>query len=279
MRRARTALVVIGVAAGLGLAAAVLETRDSRYTLPASAERLLYLRSGRVARALALSFDAIAADVYWMRTIQHYGGDRHSARTRSRFELLQPLLDLTTALDPHFVIAYRFGAIFLAEPYPNGPGRTDQAIALLQKGLAVDPARWQYAHDAGFVYYWYVMDYKAAAGWFARASALPGAPIWLRPLAATTLAGGGDRVGARQLLGELAKSEEKWVRETAERRLLQLRAMDEIDALQARLDRHGSLPAAVLDPAGLPYVIDPATHRIGLDPRSPLSPLPRNLTR
>ena len=30
------------------------------------------------------------------------------------------MLDLTTTLDPRFNIAYRFGAIFLAERYPAG---------------------------------------------------------------------------------------------------------------------------------------------------------------
>ena len=34
------------------------------------------------------------------------------------YPLLYPLLDITTTLDPRFNIAYRFGAIFLAEPYP-----------------------------------------------------------------------------------------------------------------------------------------------------------------
>ena len=37
-------------------------------------------------------------------------------------------IDLTTALDPHFYIAYSFGAVFLAEDYPSGAGRPDQAI-------------------------------------------------------------------------------------------------------------------------------------------------------
>ena len=39
----------------------------------------------------------------------------------------------TTTLDPYFNIAYRFGAIFLGERYPGGPGRPDQAVALLAR--------------------------------------------------------------------------------------------------------------------------------------------------
>ena len=74
-----------------------------------------------------------------------------------------------TSLDPHFKVAYRFGAIFLTEAYPSGPGRPDLAIALLQRGIERDGGRWEYMHDIGFVYYWWLHDYKQAAEWFERA--------------------------------------------------------------------------------------------------------------
>ena len=79
------------------------------------------MRSGAAIKRLALDFDALAADVYWIRALQHYGGDRLSTGRGRNYELLFPLLDLTTTLDPYFNIAYRFGAIFLSEPYPGGP--------------------------------------------------------------------------------------------------------------------------------------------------------------
>ena len=72
--------------------------------------------------------------------------------------------------DPQFNTAYRFGAIFLAEPYPGGAGRPDLAIALLQKGLAARPDKWEYMEDIGFVHYWWRHDYEAAAQWFQRAA-------------------------------------------------------------------------------------------------------------
>ena len=56
------------------------------------------------------------------------------ART-TRFELLLPLLDLTTSLDPSFSDRYRFGAIFLAKATTGRPGRPDLAITLLKKAL------------------------------------------------------------------------------------------------------------------------------------------------
>ena len=290
MRRARvrTAVAAVGIAAGLGLAGAVLRAGDARDVSPVQAERLLYLspQSGRVADRLMLSFDALAADVYWIRTLQHYGRDRKSARAEGRFELLDPLLELTTTLDPQLNIAYRFGAIFLAQPPPGGPGRIDQAIALLEKGLEHNPGRWQYASDIGFIYYWYgagdhsaAADNETAAMWFERAAAMPGAPVWLRQLAATTRVRGGDRDGARRLLQGLAASEEEWVRRAAARGLDQLKALESIDELQTLFDtyyaEHHARPASwsdlspgqprnmvPVDPAHVPFEFDASTNAV-----------------
>lgn len=288
-----TALTLTGAIAGLLVAGSVLKARET-LPLPRDTTRLLYVQSGGVARRLMRPFDAVAADVYWIRAIQHYGRDRKSLRTKGRFELLEPLLDLTTSLDPHFNIAYRFGAIFLSLEPPDGPGRTDQAIALLQKGLANNPGRWQYALDIGFVHYWHTRNYAAAAHWFETAANMPHAPEWLRPLAASTLAQGGDRKGARQVLNELLTSEDKYIRRAAMRGLDQLKALDEIDYFQAlveayrrkvgrrptgwaELGRAAGFAGVPLDPVNVALVYDRSTGRVALSPVSPLNPLPTSL--
>ena len=102
--------------------------------------------------------DALLADVYWIRALQHYGRERLKPSEARRYELLYPLLDLATTLDPRFTIGYRFGAIFLAEPHPGGAGRPDLAIALLKNGVARNPEKWDYYHDIGFIYYWNLHD-------------------------------------------------------------------------------------------------------------------------
>jgi tetratricopeptide (TPR) repeat protein len=294
----RARLVVTSCLAALLLAGAagLLYLRDHATPLPMSDERLMYLRSGRTADRLFLTFDGLAADVYWMRAIQHYGGDRRSPRAERRFELLMPLLDLTTTLDPYFNIAYRFGAIFLSMEAPNGPARPDLAIALLEKGLRYTPDRWQYAHDIGFVHYWHTGDYAKAAEWFDRAAKMTDAPDWTRQLAAVTLVEGGDRTGARQLLTELITAEESYIRAAAERSLKQLRALDAIDELTALVTRYRAatgtlprswadmvarrfLPGIPVDTAGVPFRYDPATGQITLSPESELLPLPRGLGR
>src|SRR4029079_8623498 len=190
------------------------------------------------------------------------------------FELLYPLLDLTTTLDPRFNIAYRFGSIFLAEAYPGGAGRPDLAIALLEKGLRDQPDKWEYMQDIGFVHYWWRQDYRTAAEWFAKASHIPGAPWFLQSLAATTLAAGGDRQSSRTMWEAIRQSAEvDWLKKDAERRLLQLDAAYRVDAVQREIDRGdlstisaplswpslvraGVLPGIPVDPSGTPFVID-----------------------
>jgi hypothetical protein len=253
----------------------------------------LYIRSGETLKRMALSYDAILADLYWIRAVQYFGGTRLDTRPGKSYDRLYPLLDIATTLDPQFNIAYRFGAVFLAEAYPNGPGQPASAIRLLKKGFAANPTRWQYLHDIGFVYYWWLRDYQAAASWFQRARAVPGAPEWLAPLAAVTLTRGGDRAGARALWERMLETgEHEYLRRIARHRLLQLRVLDDLDALNARLARmreetgHPVTSWAALgphagargepprDPAGVPYVLDPATGRASVSKRSPYYPLP-----
>ena len=281
---------------GLGVAAAVLRASEDLRPASSVAERVLYLKSPAVVRHLSLGFGALLSDIYWIRTIQHFGADRRSSRTTGRFELLAPLLDLTTTLDPQFGVAYRYGAILLALEKPEGPGRPDQAIALLEKGLTSNPDRWQFAYDLGFVHYFYTFDYASAGKWFERAARMPRAPEWILPLAATTVARGGDRASARAMLTRLLDSHEAYIRRAAERGLHQLQALDQIDQLQELVDRYpenhvgqpeswldlvkeGMLPGLPVDPQHVPYVYDPSTHRVSLSPQSPLGPLPSGLSR
>jgi hypothetical protein len=295
------ALVVL--VSGLGTSAAWLqEIRERTFPPPAGQEDTLYVTSGQAVRRLTVGYSALAADLYWIRAIQYFGGIRLRLTEHARgimaeqpaptgFPLLHPLLDLTTTLDPHFSIAYRFGAVFLAEPFPGGAGRPDLAIALLEKGLVARPEKWEFMQDIGFVHYWWREDYQSAARWFDRASQVTGAPWWLRSLAAVTLAEGGDRQSSRIMWQALYQSAEiDWLRRDAERRLAQLQVLDDLDALQAIVDRlaaaratapqgwdeavrAGLLRRTPLDPTGRPYLIDP-DGRVRPSPDSRLLPLP-----
>jgi tetratricopeptide (TPR) repeat protein len=203
------------------------------------ATNLLYVRSPQVLRRATLSFQALLADIYWIRAVQHYGGTKLSKAPNKQYDVLYPLLDLTSSLDPYFDVVYKFGSVFLAEPYPAGAGRPDEAIALLQKGLRTTPDKWELAQGIGFVYYWWLADYQSAAMWFNRAADMPSAPDWLRPLAAVTLAQGGNRASSRMLWTEISRNADAdWLRDQASFRLKQLDALDGIDFIQRIVDQY-----------------------------------------
>jgi hypothetical protein len=266
----------------------VLEGKLQR---PATMPGVHWIQSPGLMRRLTVGFNAVWADIYWIRAVQYYGGTRLSTDEKKNFDQLYPLLDITTSLDPNFNIAYRFGSILLSEGYPNGPGKTEQAIALLQKGIREMPYKWQYYHDAGFVEYWWRRDAQAAADWFLKGSKLPDAPNWLEPLAASVLAEHGQRDASRALWTQLEHTgEHEWLRKAAKRGLMQLDAEEHIELLEPFIhkffDMNGRFPKGwqeltgskilrnfPVDPAGFVYELDPVTGSITVAPNSPLFPM------
>jgi hypothetical protein len=275
----------------LALTIVVQLVRDRVFAFGATENQILYLQSPRVVQRVALSYDSVLADLYWIRALQHFGRERLKEGER-RYDLLYPLLDLATTLDPLFTVGYRFGAIFLAEPRPGGAGRPDQALTLLKKGIAINPGKWDYYHDIGFIYYWNLHDYKQAAYWFGRGGNLPGAPWWLKTYSAVMLTRGGDRQASRAMWTQLSvTAENDWLQQTAHLRLRQLDALDQIDgvtrAVREFVRRRGTPPASweeligagllrgiPIDPDGTPYILDGATGEVKLAAWSSLHPLP-----
>lgn len=287
---------LVAVAVLLAVAVGIQVRRDRTVQAAELPPSMLWVTSGQAMKRLSLGYAPLVADVYWMRAVVYYGGQRLAPVETRNFDRLFPMLDLVTSLDPRFRVAYRFGAIFLTEAYPNGPGRPDQAIALLERAIERDGPRWEYMHDIGFVHYWWYQDYPKAAEWFQRASEQEGAAAWLAPMAATTLAAGGERSSSRLLWQQMLETADSdWIRNNAQHRLAQLDAMDAIDQLNTLVERYtareGRPPRAwqdlvrdglrgvPLDPTGEPYVIDPETGRVGLAPDSSLHPLPTEAVR
>lgn len=246
---------------------------------------LLYLPSGEWIKRMTLGYDGLAACLYWTRVVQYYG--RHSLEKTADFALLQPLLDITTTLDPQLLIAYRFGSVFLSELPPFGPGQPEQATALLKKGIRANPDQWRLYYSLGFVYYQGLRDYQKASAAFLEGSKNPASYSWMKMMAARVAAEGGSRDTARQLWREMYENaQDKHTRQAAERHLAALKAEEDIEQLEALLARFrreqrrparsiqnlidaGWLPGWPVDPAGFPYQLSP-DGRVQLHPRSPL---------
>jgi tetratricopeptide (TPR) repeat protein len=148
----------------------------------------LVLRSGKIVKAMSLEYAPFIADIYWTRAVQYYGAKR--AQHGSTYELLWPLLDLTTTLDPNLLVAYRFGSTFLSEPSPRGAGHPELGIELLERGIHANPEEWRLYEDLGFIYYFDLRDYAKASAAFADGSKNPKSLIWMKVMAAKIAAEG-----------------------------------------------------------------------------------------
>jgi hypothetical protein len=244
---------------------------------------VLFLPSGKFLRQLSLGYEGLLADIYWTRAVQYFGRKRLEHSTE--FNLLGPLLQITTDLDPHLLIAYRFGSIFLADKPPQGAGQPLQALALLHRGIVANPDQWRLWEDAGFVYYWDLKDYAAAARAFRTGSERPGAMPWMRVMAAQVAAQGGELATSKFLWSEVARqSGNQQMRKSAEEHLLAIEAEQEMSKLselvtlynsrEARPARSlqalvaaGYLRALPRDPSGTFYILDSGGH-VRLNPRS-----------
>ncbi len=250
-------------------------------------EEALYLWSGEQVRRLAPGFEGLAADIYWLRTVQYFGGERLFAANK-RFELLHPLIDITTTLDPRLEIAYRYGAIFLCEPPPVGAGRPREGVAVLEKGVRNQPTSWSLRWYYGLFHFLFLGDARRAAQILHEAARLPGAPFWLDLLAADTLGYGGERARARRMWQQMYEQAELGViKNNARRRLRVYDSLDEADRLTAlvarfsqRTGRHphalDELRAAGLangpfkDAGGVPFIYDEKTGKVGISHESPM---------
>ena len=258
----------------LFLAIVVLQQRiDAKTRTAALEQEELLLRSGQVAKNLSLGYDSLLADIYWTRAVQYYGA--RIGVPGAKFDLLGPLLDVTTTLDPHLMPAYRFGAIFLSETGEGGAGRPDLAVELVKRGIAANPSEWRLDTDLGFLYYWRMHDYKNAAAAYLQASTNPEAPLWAKYMAARIAQKGGSIETSRMIWSELYLStKDPNIKKTAAQELQSLQAQDDESRLDAIAEeyrtRFGHYPASIqdlvsvkllygppADPAGFPYVLGP----------------------
>ena len=250
-------------------------------------KQVLYLWSGRQVKRLFPGFEAIAADIYWLRTVQYFGAERRFSRKKS-FDLLRPLIEITTDLDPRLEVAYRYGAIFLAEAAPEGAGRPREAVEVLEKGVRNNPLSWRLRQDLGFFHYLFLRDASRASAVLLEAAEIPGAPFWLRTLAADVLQKGGERESSRRMWRQMfEQSEAGSLRENARLRLQMLDSLDAADALTAAVAeferRAGRRPARLedlaaaglrsgplVDAAGVPFSYDVGTGKVTVSQSSPM---------
>ena len=259
----------------LSLAGSVLLLRrlDQARTT-ATPEEVLYLNSPKWVKRLSLGYDGLLADIYWTRAVQYFGG-RHVVGAKD-YRLLYPLLEITTALDPKLIVAYQFGANFVAPNPPEGAGMPDKAVALVEYGIRNNPDNWKLYYELGFIYYYMKpTDYGKAAEAFERGTKVPNAHPFLRVLAAQMAQHAGEIETSRMLWqAAYATTQEELLRKNAVAHLRALKVDEDITGLEKMVARYreqtgvlpsnfnvligaGMLLGVPVDPDGKPYKLMP----------------------
>jgi tetratricopeptide (TPR) repeat protein len=283
--------LLIGLASVVGLSRWLDAHRPP--TDPKMDEEQLYL-TGTMAKRISLGFNGLAADWYWMRSLQYVGRKIINvpdnvpidSLAQLNLKLLAPLIDTSTTLDPEFIEPYQYAAVVL--PAVDLP----EAIRLTKKGIAANPSAWRLYQHLGYIY-WQQRDFQAAGEAYAQGSKLPGAPPWMVAMKAKMANEGGSRALAREIYGRMyEQAENAKVKEMARKRLLQLDSFDQRDGLRKVLAaykaRVGRCPSswkevepllralrvevdstgAPLDPTGTAYVLGSDGCDLDVDPKS-----------
>jgi len=218
--RGRRVLAAWAIALTLGAGAwTMADVASHRLRRPNPLEELSYYPSGRHLEPATLGHAETVADLAWLRAVQYYGEHR---RSDMQFVRLYHVFEILTSLSPRFVPAYVFGGFALAQE-----GRDfDHAAQLMTKGIEANPTSGNLAFELGFLYFVRPggRDLRNAAAYFEQAARQPDAPPLARRFAAYVRQNAGDLHLAYELWSGVAQhSENKYLREMAEREMLKIR--------------------------------------------------------
>ena len=236
-------------------------------------DEVLFLSSPTVIKRASLGYDGLMACIYWTRAVQYFGYRHHNFA--ASYNLLAPLLEITTHLDPHLIVAYEFGTSFQAPKPPHGAGQPERAIELMEYGIQNNHDNWRLYYDLGFVYYMELRDYKKAAETFERGSHVPKAHPFLKVMAAQMAQHAGEYETARMLWSATYQTaQDAQIKENAVEHLRGLRVDEDVKHLQEAVtrfgERTGRLPTSMAELAtaerlaGIP--VDPDGHPYKLTP-------------
>jgi tetratricopeptide (TPR) repeat protein len=218
-------------------ASVLLLHRMDQVRAGATLEEVLYISSPKALKRLSLGYDGLLADIYWTRAVQYFGNRHHEGARR--FDLLAPLLEITTTLDPHLLAAYEYGANFLAPKPPGGAGMPQRAVELEEFGIRNNPDEWHLYYNEGFILYMELKDYKGAAEAFAQGAKVPNAHPFLAVLAGRMAEHAGDRQMARIMWStSYTTTKDSNVRANAAAHLRALQVDEDVTNLEALAARY-----------------------------------------
>jgi hypothetical protein len=304
----RTAVLALTVVVAFALSVALTRALEAgRLSLRAAVVDEAPYLAPEATRRLAAGFGGLVADWYWLTTLQYVGRkieETQGGRARDgqmvieldrieavKPQVLVPLIELITSLDPRFTAVYEFAAVVLPAVDVGA------AVSLLEKGIQANPDQW-YLHQQLAYIYWQRGDHLAAAEAFRRGARMTTA-AWMVHMAEKMELKGDDPQVARAMYTRMyEQAQDEQVKQWALKRLMELRSLQEREAIRTVLNAfvaaNGRCPRAwtdvgtglqgagltvapqgpPLDPSGAPYLLvvsplgcDVSLHRTSAVPR------------
>lgn len=228
-------LARITAAAALAVCAVAVQYRVVENQPQRDPDDLLYLPNQNLLTHFTAGLTPVVADYLWVQCCTYVG---RQVRSEWDFQWLRTMVETVTRLDPYFVPAYRYGAMFLASLKQD----PQTALDLLRQGMVANPTAWELPYEAAMIY---LLNYKDApdskynaAFYLSLAVETGNAPAYVAETAAS-LNGQYNLVGLERKMWEaMANSDDELLRNLAHTKLEEVRIKQNLDVLNEVLERY-----------------------------------------
>jgi hypothetical protein len=222
-------------ALALAVCAVAVQVRLVDNSPQRNADDLLYLPNERLLNHFTAGLGPVVADYLWVQCCTYVG---RQVQTEWDFQWVRTMVQTVVRLDPYFVPAYRYGAMFLTSLKQE----PDAALELLHRGMVLNPDAWELPYEAAMIY---LMNYKDqpdarynAAFYLALSVDTGNAPAYVVETAAS-LQGKYNLIGLERKMWEaMANSEDGLLRDLAHTKLEEVRIRQNMDVLNEVLERY-----------------------------------------
>jgi len=213
---------------------------------PQRRDELVYLPNEKLLNHFTAGMSSVIADFLWLRCVQYTGIE---IKQEKNFAWLSQMLNTIVRMDPYFTDVYRFGSIFLSAVKADD----DAGLRLLQQGIVARPDRWELPYESAMIYLLNRRDEpgarKVAAHYLGMAASTGKAPKLVAEVAGT-LQGEFNLDGIESdMWANLQQSDDKLLRELAERKQQELQIRKNLRTLDDNIARytqeHGLPPASL----------------------------------
>lgn len=239
---------VVRAGAALLLAAAVIavQTRIDPLRPARDPDDMAYLPNERLLTHFTGGLSNVMADYIWVQCCTYVG---RQVKSTWNFEWLRQMVETVVRLDPYFVPAYRYGAMFLA----TLKAEDEAALDLLHRGMIINPDAWELPYEAAMVHLLNrreEADSKYNAALYLKLAVETGkAPGYVADVA-SSLQGQYNLIGLERDMWEKVKdSDDPFLSGLARTKLEELGIRSNVEVLNDLIERyrveHGSMPTRI----------------------------------